>query len=261
MRPEIALHSCDSNPMYLDFWPIVSKVWRLRIGVEPILIYIDENHNIPIDTTYGRVIKLKPAPGIPTYMNSVWGRFWGATLFPNQVCIVSDIDMIPISKNYFVNDLATIPNDKYVHLFPPTHKMPARRPNGVIRRKYWVHLQDTFPVCYHVGKGSTLARVLKLNPDWTTSVNELAAHPFTPHQDPRSQWGIDEDYTSGLLNAYPDQSIFDFRHRYHQRIDRTWWVYSPYEIRTDEYCDCHSIRPLSDPENRRKVNELVSLLV
>jgi hypothetical protein len=260
MKIDIALHCCNSNPLYLDFWPLVSKVWRLRMGIEPVLIYVDENHDIPIDTTYGRVLKLKPAPGVPMYMQAVWGRFWGATLFPDKVCIVSDIDMFPISRNYFIKNIDHVPDHKYVHLFPPAHRMP-KLPKELIRRQYVMHTQNTFPVCYHVAKGSVLSRVLKLNPDWVTSVNDLAAHPFPAHADPRSQWGIDEDYTTGLMNSYPDQSIFECMLRPYQRIDRAYWAYYPYEIRADLYGDCHSVRPLSDPANRAKVNELLSVLL
>lgn len=260
MRIDIALHSCDSNPMYLDFWPLVSKVWRLRMGIEPVLIYIDENHDIPIDTTYGRVFKLKPTADIPLYIQAVWGRFWGATLFPDKVCIVSDIDMFPISKNYFITDIASIPDSKYVHLFPPTHRMPPR-PRSVVRKKYLVHLESHFPVCYHVGKGSVLASVLKLNENWDTSVRDLATFPLPSAETKRPQWGIDEMYTTSLLLAHPDQSIFVYQLRPYARIDRSRWVYSPYEIRDDLYGDCHSVRPLSDPENRSKVTALLALLL
>ena len=264
MRPEIALHSCDSNPMYLDFWPLVSKVWRLRFGIEPILIYIDENHDIPIDTTYGRVLKLKPVPGIPTYIHSVWGRFWGATLFPNKVCIVSDIDMFPISKTYFMTQLHLVSDYKYVHLFSPTKYVNVR-----IRTtpKLQFPSDTIFPVCYHVAKGSRLVEVLKIKPSWEDSVRDLASHTYvstgshTAAAGERPRWGIDEDYTTKLLNDYADKTIFHFMPRYHLRLDRGGWAYDPADIKSDAYGDCHSVRPLSDPEKRAKVTALLSLLL
>jgi hypothetical protein len=252
--------------MYLDFWPLVSKVWRLRIGIEPILIYIDENHDIPIDTTYGRVVKLKPVPGIPTYMHSVWGRFWGATLFPDKVCIVSDIDMFPISKTYFIKQLENLPDSKYAHLYSPSKYVNVR---VGIRRQYWTSSDFIFPVCYHVAKGALLMSVLQINPSWEASVRDLASHSYRTAGDhvkdaaDRPQWGIDEDYTTRLIDRYPDRSIFHFTPRYHLRIDR-WpgaWVYHPAEINADVYGDCHSVRPLSDPANREKVDALMRVLL
>ena len=260
MKPEIALHSCDSNPMYLDFWPLVSRVWRVRFGIEPVLIYIDENHDIKIDTTYGRVLKLKPVPGIPTYMHSVWGRFWGATLFPDKTCIVSDIDMFPISKTYFVNQLMNVPDTKYVHLYAPVTKVNV---NIKTRHQLWCSAQTTFPVCYHVAKGALIASVLRINPIWEASIRDLASHTFKAADGAvgRSQWGIDEDYTTSLIDAYPDRSIFYFIPRYHLRLDRGNWDYNAADIKQDAYGDCHSVRPLSDPENRAKVNALLELLL
>jgi len=250
--------------MYLDFWPLVSKVWRLRFGIEPILIYIDENHDIPIDTTYGRVLKLKPVPGIPTYMHSVWGRFWGATLFPDKVCIVSDIDMFPISKSYFITQLGLIPDSKYVHLYSPAKYANVRLRNVPMIR---FSSNDIFPVCYHVAKGSRLVEVLKIKPVWEDSVRDLATHGYVSagsHTDTagnRPQWGIDEDYTTRLLKDYADKTIFHFMPRYQARLDRGKWEYDPANIKNDSYCDCHSVRPLSDPENKAKVTALLALLI
>ena len=46
--------SCDDNPYYLDFWPLVSWVWKEKMGIEPVLIHIGENNptrkHIKLDT-------------------------------------------------------------------------------------------------------------------------------------------------------------------------------------------------------------------
>jgi hypothetical protein len=237
----------------------------VRFGIEPVLIYVDENHDIKIDTTYGRVLKLKPVPGIPTYMHSVWGRFWGATLFPDKICIVSDIDMFPISKTYFVNQLMNVPDTKYVHLYAPVTKVNV---NVKTRHQLWCSAQTTFPVCYHVAKGALIASVLRINPIWEASIRDLASHTYNATEGMivddnggRPQWGIDEDYTTSLIDAYRDRSIFYFIPRYHLRLDRGNWVYEAADIKQDAYGDCHSVRPLSDPENRAKVNALLALLL
>ena len=44
MKLDLVIHSVDDNPYYTDFWPMVSKVWKLRFGIEPILIHITEDH-------------------------------------------------------------------------------------------------------------------------------------------------------------------------------------------------------------------------
>jgi hypothetical protein len=108
---------------------------------------------------------------------------------------------------------------------------------------------------------------LKINPVWEASIRNLASHTYDTKgvhaRDAanRPQWGIDEDYTTKILDAYPDRSIFYFLPRYHLRIDRGGWIYDASDIKLDVYGDCHSVRPLSDPENRAKVNALLALLI
>jgi hypothetical protein len=45
------------------------------------------------------------------------------------------------------------------------------------------------------------------------------------------------------------------------RLDRGGWIYDARDIKSDAYADCHSVRPLSDPDNRNKVNALLVLLL
>jgi len=52
--------SCDDNPYYLDFWPLVSWVWKEKMGIEPVLVHVGEKepsaehgqvHSMPVDET------------------------------------------------------------------------------------------------------------------------------------------------------------------------------------------------------------------
>ena len=51
MKIDFVIHSSDSNPYYLDFWPLVSRVWKQVFKLEPVLLYIDANHDVQIDET------------------------------------------------------------------------------------------------------------------------------------------------------------------------------------------------------------------
>jgi hypothetical protein len=254
MKIEVVIHSSDSNPMYLDFWPLVSKVWNVRFGLRPLLVYIDENHTIPIDTTYGDVIKMKPVPDIPIYLQCQWVRFWITTRFMDKICMTSDIDMFPVSKQYFIDMLKNVSDDKYVHLNATT------LPGGT----------DIYlPVCYHVAKGSVFCRVLGLDASWETSMRMLANLPIKPNEynqrieylKDKPQWGIEEEYTTHCILTYSDKSILLLVNRKHARIDRDKWEWTEQDIKADAYADSHSIRPYRDPENTQRIDALVEYLV
>ena len=53
MKINKAIMSIDDNPLYADFWPVVSKVWYLRFGIEPVLIYFGKKE---LSESYGTVI-------------------------------------------------------------------------------------------------------------------------------------------------------------------------------------------------------------
>jgi hypothetical protein len=248
MKLDIAIHSSDSNPFYLDFWPLVSRLWKEVFHVEPLLVYIDENHDIPIDTRYGTVIKMKPVPNVPVYLQCLWVRYWIPSQFPTKVCIISDIDMLPVSKTYFIRQIQSIPTDKYVHLNP---------------------LHENIPSCYHIALGSLYTKVLQLEASWEESVTKLynrkLGHDCFDGSNEilrgKVEWGADEAYASTLIRSYPDQSIFVFIPRRHMRIDRTNWVYNTLSMFRDVYADAHCVRPYSNPENKRLVDKLIREIV
>ena len=248
MKIDLIIHSSDSNPMYLDFWPLVSKVWNIRFGLRPLLVYIDENHTIPIDTTYGDVIKMKPIADIPVYLQCLWIRYWIPSQYPDRVCMISDIDMFPISKSYFFDTIANIPDDKYVHLYT---------------------CPDYLPSCYHIAKGRMFQKVLKLHTSWEESLRMIHQRKVNPNDynssleflKDKQQWGVDEEYATECVRTYPDRNVFIFVNRTHKRIDRDKWEWTETDVKSDVYADSHSIRPYRDPENTARIDLLVECLI
>jgi hypothetical protein len=246
MKIDLAIHSSDSNPFYLDFWPLVSKVWKLKFDVTPVLVYIDENHDIPIDTTYGIVLKYKPIPGIPVYLQCLWVRYWIPSQYPDKVSIISDIDMFPISRKYFVHSIALIPDYRYVHLNPDT---------------------SNFPSCYHVALGSTFVKVLRLAETWTESMFEVYRSDAATYEHTvvgsdlmkLQKWGLDEAYATQRLHEYPDRSIFVLLKRNRPRLDRSDWTYTEDDFTQDLIADSHSIRPYQD--HKEEIDKLVDLIL
>ena len=46
MKLDKVIMSCNDNPYYSDFWPLVSKVWKEKIGIDPVLVYVGDASNI-----------------------------------------------------------------------------------------------------------------------------------------------------------------------------------------------------------------------
>jgi len=249
MKIDIAIHSSDSNPFYLDFWPIVSKIWKLKFDIKPILVYIDEDHNIKIDETYGEVIKLKPVKGIPLYLQNLWVRYWIPSIYPDKVSVISDIDMLPISERYFVKQIEKIPADKYVHIDPQ------------------IESYGKLHSCYHIAKGSTFREILELHEKWEDSIKHLYDLNIGSYHAGSfgggEAWFADEKYATKLImqETNVDKLVFINRDREdnRRRIDRSYWRYNPRLLKIDYYFDSHSIRPYS--EHAVEIDKLVDAIL
>ena len=50
MKPDIVTFSCNGLPMYSDFWNPISKFWKTKFGIHPVLAYCgQENINLSED--------------------------------------------------------------------------------------------------------------------------------------------------------------------------------------------------------------------
>lgn len=246
MKIDIAILSSNAHQDYLEFWPSVSRAWKTKLGIDPVLLYIDDDYETAvISEEYGKVIRIKPIPDIPIYVQCQSVRYWYATQLGETTGIISDIDMYPLSRFYFIDQLKQIPDYKYVHMNP---------------------CMDTYgqiPACYHVAKGNTFASVLG-NYDFETYLRKAIAFSDTVDCSYSNfkYWYVDERYSTSLIQQYTNKPIFQFIPREGgqngHRIDRPNWVYDKQKVRDDYYYDSHSIRPFRNHSD--ELNGLVDLM-
>lgn len=146
MKIDIVTFSCDSTPIYSDFWKPISKFWKTKFGIHPVLLYCG-NENIDLSEEYGTVHRVPSVDGVADYHSATWGRFWITKKYPDAVCLTGDIDMIPLSKRFFLNGVSRYSEDSYVHLN-----------SGWYYGKQYRYMEDGFqhhlcvlPSCYRKG--------------------------------------------------------------------------------------------------------------
>ena len=248
MKIDKVVHSSDNNPFYLDFWPIVSKIWKQKFKVEPVLVYIGDE-DIKIDDTYGTVIKMTPIKNVPIYLQTLWIRYWIPSTEPDKTWMISDIDMLPISEKYFKQQLEEIDDDKYVHLNP------------------CVDEYGTLPSCYHVAKGRKFTEVLELPKSWEESLrmvydSNLGADPGA-HLAGKNCWFADERYANLKVIKYPKKWDLVFLERHGgqngRRVDRGNWSYDPELVVNGWYFDSHCIRPYH--QHKQEIDNFVNLIL
>jgi hypothetical protein len=137
MKIKYAIHGSNNNPLYLDFWPVVAKVWKEKFNIIPVLGLVGNEESDLYDDGNGLVIKIKINESQDSALSSQIVRMF-ITKYLDGACIISDIDMIPLSKKYFIDEFDRYSKDDIIIL--SSHHPQTLRINQ-------------YPMCYVVGEG------------------------------------------------------------------------------------------------------------
>lgn len=275
MKIQKVIVSTNSNPLYFDFWVPFSYVWKEKMGADPVLVYIDKSPNdAKIDDRWGEVIRVKSVDGVPEYLQTQWSRFFYANNFPDSVCMTSDIDMFPLSREYFMSEIGedVLQGDSHLHL----------NGNGVTGKfDSWLNPQCNLTVCYHVNYGKQFSRLFDMEPTWEDEIRKLHSMNLgkdqtkldrkvspedyekhvksTEHLRGMMNWGAEEDYSTQILRkkVLSGQWKFHTKGLFGRRFDRGAWDRCCYFMEAypfkEKYpfVDCHSVRPY--PKHRDSI--------
>jgi hypothetical protein len=237
MKIDYAIVSSDNNPMYLDFWPIVRDLWVKLIKIKPILVLISDK-NLVTDNGDHIIHEVKSVDGHSTAFQSQIVRMYITKYYLDDICITSDIDMLPLSHYYFNNIVNELNDDNLAILSSDAYK--------TVR----------YPLCYNVGKGSTFNDILDLNCEFDEYCDRLSKY--------EQGWDTDELYFGKCVDEFSDKSRICLLNRGWQfgmalnRIDRVHWVYDINMLKNGNYIDSHSLRPYS--KYKFEVDKMVSNL-
>jgi len=262
MKIDIVTFSCDSTPIYSDFWNPISKFWRTKFGIHPVLLYCGNNH-IDLSEEYGTVHRVPSVNGVADYHSATWGRFWITKKYPDAVCLTGDIDMIPLSKRFFLDGVEQFTEDSYIHL-----------------NSGWYYGNDTtawkkefniISAYYHLATGKMFQDVYGFEDNFADEMRkfesgdyngknkgvgvgyaplrDVASHLKHASSEMGGKWGQDELYSTDLMRKYLSRGgkiVTDTKIDRSQRIDRSHWQYYPQAVFEDaHYVDSHLLRPYS----------------
>jgi hypothetical protein len=236
MKINRAIVSCDKAPLYHHFWEIVAKAWT-NIGIKPTLASVDGYE--PKETCGGDIIKLQNIPNLSSAYISQVIRLFMPVFFPDDVCIISDIDMLPLSKKYFLDTVKDIEDDKIVIYSSDAYRNTVR-----------------YPICYIAAKGSVFREILGLKND---SMEGIIAKLIEWHSQDLG-WDTDElMFTKALRewDKFDTHTVMlkrgGWKPTAHRRVDRQNSFINPLLLFFNYYIDVHMQRPFSE----EKLNLLI----
>jgi hypothetical protein len=242
MKINYAILGSDTNPLYLDFWPIISQIWKQEFNIIPILGLICNEDSDIYEDEYGLIKKFKSIEGINPGLQSQIIRLYLPKLLQGT-CLLSDIDMMPLSRAYFIDNLLPIGNESLAIL-------SADNPECL--------KDNQFPICYVAGNAEVYQNVFNLT---NTTWEEFARLLHNRNEG----WFTDQRYLYDTVLEYANNGgkveFFSRGWTYgpaDNRIDRLNWYYDKEAVTNGYYIDSHLLRPFNQYKN--EVLKLYELL-
>jgi hypothetical protein len=136
----------DLNEMYYSFYPLVRKYWKNIVGIDTLLILIGDYIPDSLQIYKDEIILLNPIPNIHTAFQAQCIRVLYPSLLPeNENIIISDMDLIPLNKKYYVDNVKNFKDD-----------------NFVIYRNV-ISEYNQYPICFCLANSKTWKDIFKIN--------------------------------------------------------------------------------------------------
>lgn len=246
------IFASDSNPDFIQFWPINSELCSKRLKVTPILFHIcDEDSDFYWDE-YGIVKKVKKTSNYSGLEAQIF-RMYGTKYFQNEICMTSDMDMLLFNRNYVKNDVFDY--DSITILNADAYDDKRAECVGIYKA-------GRYPICYVVGTGAVFNRILNTNIEFKEYFQNLLSL--------RAGYDTDElyfGYSLSKSNVKCNKLNRGYSSKWYcpQRIEKRHFEdkYNVCELDFESYIDiesfidCHCARPYS--KYKKKIDNVVKL--
>lgn len=278
MKIDKVLFSCSASAEYSPFWNLQSKIFRTKLGIEPVCLLYGKKADVNMSEEFGQVIEVEHDPDLPWALQLVWSKFHHPTTEPDTTWLIGDIDLIPLQRAHFIEKLAGLPDDAWVHLNAGGISQPRVGCfDGFLRQGSQRTCRDQggapgadLPGHYHVAKGrqftlftqgrAFLDQIRHIVDSDRYGMGVMDRYPKEKKvQEPYwYYWCAEENYTSELIQAAIRDGKLNFVPVYYNNTNNTDrlgrdvfpgdYVYSPERAAAQGYVDVHCARPYAAQE-------------
>jgi hypothetical protein len=276
-----------TSEVFAPFWNLNAQVYKTKLGIEPVCLFFGDRSKVDLSEEHGQVIEMPIIPHLPLLIQITWSKFYWPIHEPDATWLVGDIDLIPLQRAWFIDRIADIPDDHYVHLDADGIAQLSGTPfNWANKELNSSNLIDkghatNLPGHYHVGKGSTLKMGLEQNGSLEAELTHIVrdgqyngtrAHreddPIEQHnlwcaEELRSTRAIRRSIIAGKINFRGLSIRHGISRSDGERVDRTIYdqatgayALDPERLASGKYVDLHCVRPfrhfLDETESQRR---------
>lgn len=244
--------SSDTNPKFIEFWPLIQKAWGHLFGV-PVTLALVAEDNDPAAKLEGDVYRLAPIEGIPLANQAKMARYYVASLGPAEaVLMTNDMDLLPLQTAY-INEL--LGQRPIGHLFTIGSELYTGAENGKFTAGYltaeghvWRRLVNPYGVAWadFVNRFVGL-RVFDHKEDISRNVHHENPDTFSDESLLRAAvhvTGVPVHRAPRGFAAYTDRAVC-----------RSAWNIDPVKLANGTYVEAHLLRPWS--QHRAAIQPLI----
>lgn len=205
--------STNNDPRYMEFAELTPHAWRKFFPECQVTL-----------------VRVSAPPGIPSSSWAKLARYAAAMETPDEVCLIHDIDTVPLQRQYTLDLLG---RRQPGHLLCVGREVYA---DSVHRGK--------FPAGHCTGEGSLFRALLE---DYEPGLPQVFDHK----EDVRSSRFSDESMMRAQLHRHPEvprQHVERGVDIHADWIDRSWWKVDVEKLWAGGYVECNMLRPWSEHE-------------
>ena len=103
IKPTRVFIGVNENPVYYQYWPLVGTAWR-SLGFEPVLSLCTnkDKNSWKWMEDYGTIKQFPEHHKIPSGNWAKLTRWWLTFQSEEEIGFISDMDMLPLQKEYFL---------------------------------------------------------------------------------------------------------------------------------------------------------------
>lgn len=253
MKIDFVLTACNISDHYLKLYPLIVKVWKEKFNLDCILILIGDIIPDYLKNIGANIILFKPLPNVNSIFIAQVIRILYPCLYEDKYILITDVDIFPISNNYFIKSIENISNDSFISY----------------REKYIK--QNMLSICYNVANSNVWRKIFSINniDDISNTINKWYNNQYTGTKNCIG-WFTDQqklyEYVMKWKENNKDKFVLlidkDIKFSRLDKRERNYILANLNKVKNDLasniYTDFHCIKPYS--KYGRIINDLVDII-